>query len=109
MVVEFKLPDLGEGLSEAEIRKWLGKEGDQGREDQPLVEGETDKAVVEMPSPEQGTVLRIHQPEGKMVKVGETLVSIGGPEEKAAEPAEVKKASVSVVGEPPEDPEEPPR
>ena len=51
MAYEFKLPDLGEGIAEAEIRKWLVKEGDAIEEHQSVVEVETDKAVVEVPSP----------------------------------------------------------
>jgi pyruvate dehydrogenase E2 component (dihydrolipoamide acetyltransferase) len=107
MSVEFKLPDLGEGLTEAEIRKWLVRVGDHVERDQPLVEIETDKAVVELPSPGRGTVLSIQKSEGAVAKVGEVLVSIGGVEGAAAAPVEGKKASVSVVGELPEYREKP--
>ena len=77
MVTEFRLPDLGEGITEGEVRKWLVKEGDSVKRDQSLAEVETDKAVVEMPSPAEGKILKIHHPEGGVVKVGEILVTIG--------------------------------
>ena len=77
MVTEFKLPDLGEGINEGEVRKWLIKEGDSVKRDQSLAELETDKAVVEMPSPAEGKILKIHYPEGSVVKFGEVLVTIG--------------------------------
>ena len=104
MVTEFKLPDLGEGITEGEVRKWLVKEGDTVKRDQSLAELETDKAVVEMPSPAEGKILKIHHPEGGVVKVGEVLVTIGAEGEPVAEP-DVRRPSVSVVGELPEAPE----
>ena len=74
---DFLLPDLGEGLTEAEIDKWLVKEGDTVAEDDPLVEVITDKATAEIPSPFAGIVSKIHVPEGKVVAVGTALVTIG--------------------------------
>lgn len=71
---EFKLPDLGEGMQEAEIRHWLVKPGDTVKLDQPMVEVETDKAVVEIPSPVAARVADIRVPEGKVAKLGEVLV-----------------------------------
>ena len=56
---EFRLPDLGEGLTEAEIARWLVAEGEEVSEDQPLVEVQTDKTTVEIPSPRGGTVLKV--------------------------------------------------
>lgn len=79
MAHEFRLPDIGEGLTEAEIVRWLVAEGDQVDADQPIVEVETDKAVVEIPSPYAGTVLRHGGAEGDVVRVGEVLVVIGSP------------------------------
>ena len=76
MAFEFRLPDLGEGIHEAEVRRWLVAEGQPVREDQPLVEVETDKAVVEIPSPVAGTVLRQGAGEGEVVTVGSVLVTI---------------------------------
>lgn len=73
---DFKLPDLGEGVTEAEIDKWLVKEGDQIDEDTPLVEVITDKANAEIPSPFAGMVARIHVPEGSIVPVGTVLVTV---------------------------------
>jgi pyruvate dehydrogenase E2 component (dihydrolipoyllysine-residue acetyltransferase) len=71
----FALPDLGEGLTEAEIVKVLVDEGDVLVEDAPLLEVETDKATVEIPSPFAGRVTRIHVRPGQTVKVGEVLVT----------------------------------
>ncbi|MCE5296497.1 MAG: 2-oxo acid dehydrogenase subunit E2 [Euryarchaeota archaeon] len=90
MVTDFKFPDLGEGITEGEIKKWLVKEGDKVAQDQTLAEVETDKAVVEIPSPVAGTVQRLDHEEGDIVKVGETLAIIGGEGEGAA-PPEVRK------------------
>jgi pyruvate dehydrogenase E2 component (dihydrolipoyllysine-residue acetyltransferase) len=74
---EFKLPDLGEGLTEGEIAKWLVAEGDEVAEDQPLVEIQTDKTTVEIPSPAAGKVSSIRVAEGEVVPVGTVLVVIG--------------------------------
>src|SRR5260370_3936567 len=71
---EFKLPDVGEGVVEGEIVKWLVKAGDEIVEDQPLVEGMTDKATAPIPSPRRGKVLRTVGKEGEISKVHETLV-----------------------------------
>ena len=77
MAYEFKLPDLGEGLTEAEIARWLVAEGDEIAEDQPLVEVQTDKTTVEIPSPRAGSVLKILVGEGEVAPVGAVLVVIG--------------------------------
>jgi pyruvate/2-oxoglutarate dehydrogenase complex dihydrolipoamide acyltransferase (E2) component len=73
---EFRLPDLGEGLTEGEIGRWLVAEGQQVAEDDPLVEIVTDKTSVEIPSPYAGTVERLHVAEGDVVAVGAVIVSI---------------------------------
>ena len=91
MAYDFKLPDLGEGLTEGEVARWLVAEGQEIAEDDPLVEIQTDKATVEIPSPAAGVVSRIHVSEGEVVPVGTVLVSIGG--NGTAPPA--------VAGEPP--------
>jgi pyruvate/2-oxoglutarate dehydrogenase complex dihydrolipoamide acyltransferase (E2) component len=80
---EFKLPDLGEGLTEGEIARWLVQEGQEVAEDDPLVEIQTDKTTVEIPSPAAGKVARIMVGEGDVVPVGTVLVVIG---EDGAEP-----------------------
>jgi 2-oxoisovalerate dehydrogenase E2 component (dihydrolipoyl transacylase) len=77
MAYEFKLPDLGEGLTEGEVAKWLVAEGDEIAEDAPLVEIQTDKTTVEIPSPAAGKVARILVAEGDVVPVGTVLVVIG--------------------------------
>jgi pyruvate dehydrogenase E2 component (dihydrolipoamide acetyltransferase) len=90
MAYELKLPDLGEGLTEGEIARWLVSEGQDVAEDDPLVEIQTDKTTVEIPSPAAGTVTRILVEEGKVVPVGTVLVVIGGEpdgDQPRAEPA----------------------
>src|SRR5579864_7146729 len=86
MAYEFKLPDLGEGLTEGEIARWLVAEGDEISEDQPLVEIATDKTTVEIPSPAAGKVTQILVGEGEVVPVGTVLVVIGGEEALRAAP-----------------------
>jgi pyruvate dehydrogenase E2 component (dihydrolipoamide acetyltransferase) len=81
---EFKLPDLGEGLTEGEVARWLVAEGDEIAEDAPLVEIATDKTTVEIPSPAAGRVSRILVSEGDVVPVGTVLVVIGGDGSEAA-------------------------
>src|SRR3989338_3650185 len=113
MVYEFKFPDVGEGITEGTIVKWVIKIGEAIKEDQALGEIETDKAVVEIPSPRTGKILQLHIAEGDKVKVGQVMVTIDdgtGPEKPAAEkpaqaaPAEPpKKKSIGVVGELPSD------
>ncbi|MGC4116040.1 MAG: dihydrolipoamide acetyltransferase family protein [Myxococcales bacterium] len=75
-VFEFKLPDIGEGIVEGEIVKWLVKEGDPVAEDQSLVEVMTDKATVVIPSPRKGRVAKLHGAEGQMAKVHAVLVTL---------------------------------
>src|SRR6185437_3515208 len=75
---EFKLPDLGEGLTEGEVARWLVAEGQEIGEDDPLVEIQTDKTTVEIPSPAAGKVTSILVAEGETVPVGTVLVVIGG-------------------------------
>lgn len=85
MAYEFKLPDIGEGLHEGELLKWLVKVGDVVKEDQPLFEVQTDKAAVEITSPVSGKVAQLHGKEGEIVHVGHPIVtfddgtSAGGP------------------------------
>jgi pyruvate dehydrogenase E2 component (dihydrolipoamide acetyltransferase) len=82
---EFKLPDLGEGLTEGEIARWLVAEGDEIAEDEPLVEIQTDKTTVEIPSPAAGTVAQILVAEGQIAPVGAVLVVIADGSPAAAE------------------------
>ena len=86
MAYEFKLPDLGEGLTEGEVARWLVAEGDEVAEDDPLVEIQTDKATVEIPSPAAGPVARILVGEGEVVPVGTVLVVIGADAPPASAP-----------------------
>jgi 2-oxoisovalerate dehydrogenase E2 component (dihydrolipoyl transacylase) len=95
-VKEFLLPDLGEGLEDAEVVAWRVAEGDQVELNQTLVEVNTAKALVEVPSPWQGVVEKIHASEGGVVKVGQPLVSIRVEEETA----EAGKGGTSEADEP---------
>ncbi len=99
MPYDFVLPDLGEGITEGEIRKWLVKEGDAIEEHQIVLEIETDKAVVEVPSPRSGRVSKINKEEGEIAKVGEVLMTIADVAE------EEMQRSISVVGVLPEEEE----
>jgi 2-oxoisovalerate dehydrogenase E2 component (dihydrolipoyl transacylase) len=81
---EFKLPDVGEGLTEAEIVAWKVKVGDVIEINDIVVEIETAKSLVELPSPYAGTVLQLMVPEGEMVPVGTPIIAIGDPNEAPA-------------------------
>ena len=94
MVTEFKFPDVGEGIIEGEVVRWRVKLGEKIKEDQILVEIETDKAVVEVPSPTEGVIIKLHFKEGDVVNVGEVLVTIGTEKD-----IELKKDKGTVVGE----------
>jgi len=94
LAYEFKLPDLGEGVAEGEIARWLVEVGQEIEEDDPLVEIQTDKTTVEIPSPASGTVARILVQAGELVPVGTPLVVIGDGEVEPAveEPGEQVRA-----------------
>jgi pyruvate dehydrogenase E2 component (dihydrolipoamide acetyltransferase) len=106
MAYEFKLPDLGEGVAEGEIARWLVEVGQHIEEDDPLVEINTDKTTVEIPSPASGTVARILVAEGELVPVGTPLVHIGDGEVAApvsAPAAEEDAARAEKPAAPPSD------
>ncbi len=92
MSYEFKLPDLGEGLTEGEVARWLVTEGQEIAEDDPLVEIATDKTTVEIPSPAGGMVSKILVGEGEVVPVGTVLVVIGGDGSPGPAPVAQEKA-----------------
>ena len=89
MAYEFKLPDIGEGMTEGEIVRWLVKEGDTLAQDQPMVEVMTDKATVEIATPRAGTVLERRFKEGARCPVGQVLIVI----DTASAPAKLPEAS----------------
>jgi pyruvate dehydrogenase E2 component (dihydrolipoamide acetyltransferase) len=98
MLREFKFPDVGEGIAEAEIVRWLVKEGDSVKEDQDLLEVETDKALLTLNSPYTGTITKLHGQEGEIIKVGDVLTTVEAVgEEKTVVEAD-KKDSGTVVG-----------
>ncbi|WP_102347092.1 dihydrolipoamide acetyltransferase family protein [Bacillus sp. Marseille-P3661] len=76
MAFEFKLPDIGEGIHEGEIVKWFVKPGDTVKEDDILCEVQNDKAVVEIPSPVEGTVKEVKASEGTVAVVGDVIITI---------------------------------
>lgn len=97
---EFRLPDVGEGLHEAEVVRWLVRPGDSVRLDQSMVEVQTDKAVVEIGAPVPATVARILVPEGQRVPVGTvlvTLIPLDGAAPAAAPAAEPPAAGAQAV------------
>ncbi|MEY7851715.1 2-oxo acid dehydrogenase subunit E2 [Natrarchaeobius sp. A-rgal3] len=75
MVREFELPDVGEGVAEGELVSWLVEEGEAVSEDQPIAEVETDKALVDVPSPVDGTIREIRYEEGDVIPVGDVFVT----------------------------------
>ncbi|MEK7524076.1 MAG: dihydrolipoamide acetyltransferase family protein [Patescibacteria group bacterium] len=97
---EFKFPDVGEGIHEGEIVRWRVKVGDEIKEDQPLIEVETAKAIVELPSPKSGTIFAIVGKEGEVIHVGDTLVAIGEKGEKFdAASLQKSKSGPGVIGQ----------
>jgi pyruvate dehydrogenase E2 component (dihydrolipoamide acetyltransferase) len=91
---QFKLPDIGEGIQEGEIVRWIKKEGDLVKEDEPIVEVMTDKATVELTSPRKGKLVRCHFQEGDVAKVGQVILEIDegavGPTPSEPEPAKAE-------------------
>ena len=108
MVREFKLPDVGEGVAEGEIVEWLVEPGDSVSEDQPVAEVETDKAVVEVPSPVNGTVKELLAEEGEIVPVGDVIITfeVEGEETDEGEDEADTDAEADVPGDETEGPAE---
>jgi pyruvate dehydrogenase E2 component (dihydrolipoamide acetyltransferase) len=99
MPTDFKFPDIGEGIAEGEIVKWQVKEGDRVEQHQTIVSIETDKAIADIPSPRSGVILKIHHKEGDIIRVGETLVTIGEQSETIEKLPELpSRPTASVVG-----------
>jgi pyruvate dehydrogenase E2 component (dihydrolipoamide acetyltransferase) len=95
-VKEIKFIDVGEGITEGHVRQWLVKDGDQVKEDQPVVRVETDKAVVNVPSPISGTIKQ-NAKEGTDVHLGDTIAFIGTPDELVSAVATTQQASQSQI------------
>ncbi|MFE6994634.1 dihydrolipoamide acetyltransferase family protein [Microbacterium sp. NPDC057659] len=100
MIAEFRLPDLGEGLTEAEVVQWMVQPGDTVALNQTLAEVETAKAVVELPSPYEGTVSSLHADAGETIAVGAPLIAfeVEGAEDAAPEAPSEEKAQPNLVG-----------
>lgn len=98
MLREFKFPDVGEGIAEGEIVRWLVKEGDSVKEDQDLLEVETDKALLTLNSPYTGKVTRLHGKEGDIIKVGDVLTTVDAGGEEGTVTGAEKGDSGTVVG-----------
>lgn len=113
MAFDFKFPDVGEGITEGDVVKVRVKVGDTVKEDDVLAEVETDKAVVEIPSPKSGKILKLFIKEGDKIKVGSVMATIGDEREAALQKPAVqespqeevveRKRSTSVVGDIPEE------
>ena len=101
MVYEFRLPDIGEGIAEGEVVKWHVKEGDEVKENQPLVEIMTDKVNVEIPSPRKGTIQRLMAKEGEVIKVGQVLIVIADGSSAAATTLIPAAKPVPAIAKPP--------
>ncbi len=99
----FLLPDIGEGLQEAEVIKWLVKPGDHVEEGQPLAEVQTDKALTEIPSPREGVIAKLHGADGDVMKVHEPFVTFEGPADTSSTPAPAEHASPTNNGSERED------
>ncbi|MHB0980602.1 MAG: dihydrolipoamide acetyltransferase family protein [Thermoleophilia bacterium] len=116
MAFEFKFPDVGEGITEGELLAWKVKEGDVVVEDQTLAEVETDKAVVEMPSPRAGRIVKLHAEEGETIDVGQVIVTIeegaagavSAPSPEVAPAAKSTPAPVAAIAATPAPPVPPP-
>ncbi|MFT4890386.1 MAG: pyruvate dehydrogenase E2 component (dihydrolipoamide acetyltransferase) [Halobacteriales archaeon] len=112
MVREFELPDVGEGVAEGELVQWLVDPGDAVTEDQPVAEVQTDKALVEVPSPVNGTVTELRAEEGDIIPVGDVMIVFEeeGEQEVEAETeaAEAQETAAETPPEPGTDGEEPP-
>jgi pyruvate dehydrogenase E2 component (dihydrolipoamide acetyltransferase) len=107
-VYEFKLPDLGEGIQEGEILKWHINEGDAIAEDAPLVDVETDKAAVTIPSPKAGRIAKLNGKAGDVIAVGEVIAVIAAEGEAAPAAAEPKKPAAKEAAPAPKAPAAPP-
>ncbi len=97
MTFEYELPDVGEGVAEGEIVAWHVEVGDHVEEDEVLAEVETDKAVVDLPSPVEGTIRELHAEEGEVVAVGSVVVTIDVDGEESDEAAEESEESESAA------------
>ncbi len=97
MVVRFRFPDVGEGIQEGEVVEWLVKVGDKVKRNQNLLKVETAKAIVEVPSPVEGTIGKVLAKKGETIRVGQVIVVLL---EKGEKPADMDKdTSTSVVGD----------
>ncbi len=101
MSYEFKLPDIGEGIHEGEIVKWFVEEGQEIEEFDTLCEVQNDKAVVEIPSPVEGTVTKIHVAEGEVAIVGDTLITFDAEGYESSDAEEAKEEEFEEVQEEP--------
>ncbi|MGV8142333.1 MAG: dihydrolipoamide acetyltransferase family protein [Candidatus Pacearchaeota archaeon] len=101
-MIEFRLPDIGEGIAEATIIEWLVTEGQEVKNDQMIVKVETDKAVADLPSPASGTILKLNFKKGDVVNVGSVICVIGNHTEKissAVEKRVIERNNVTVKRE----------
>src|SRR5690348_14770288 len=104
MQIELKVPEVGESITEVEIGGWLKSEGEAVRKDEPVVSLESEKATVELPSPDSGTLSRLLKKKGDVAKVGEVIGYLEKDGQKAAAPkaVEVKPAEAKPAEPKPE-------
>ena len=86
MAIEFRIPELGENITEADVAEILVKEGDRVEAEQPVMELETEKAVVELPCPHAGVIVKVHVGEGDTVEVGAVVLTIDDATDASAPP-----------------------
>ena len=101
-MVDVKFPDVGEGITEGTLVKWLVKIGDEVKADQAVAEIETDKAIVEIPTPKGGKVSKLYGKEGDIIKVGSTIVALALPGEEIPKPPEIRPQEIKPVEVKPE-------
>ena len=108
MATEFKIPELGENVTAGDVVRVLVKAGDTLAKDQAVLELETDKATIEVPSSVEGTVEEIRVKPGERVNVGQVVLTVGGAAKKADAPPAAAKETAKTEGTPKPPPKESP-
>src|SRR5712691_11082813 len=101
MAIELKIPEVGESITEVEIGGWLKKQGEFVQKDEPVVTLESEKATVELPAPETGTITQVLKQKGEVAKVGEVIAYL----EKDGQAKALQKPAEKKTEEKPEKPE----
>jgi len=109
MAIDFKFPDVGEGIHEAKIVEWLVQEGELVEMDQPFVRVETDKAIVELPVPEKAHIKKLHFKKGEIIKVGDIMVTFSPTASNSGKTVDSPKKAESPKAKKPVSPKKPSR